>query len=247
VMADCERALGHPERAIELSRSAEADDLDADAAAELSIVVAGARADLGQIDAALAHLERVGLDRAEEHPRLAYAYADLLLQAGRRAEALTWFIRSANSDTDEETDALERVETLSVEDAEAGDSDRPDLAPADTGPADSGLVDSSEERALPPADQSAEPEPDVDTLEPESNEDESNEDESNDGADVTPAEPVFDSDDFLGDDDLEFKPPSPAQASADVGETADPAHSVIIDDNDVPSLLFSDDQQTGDR
>ena len=39
VMADCERALGHPERAIELSRSAEADDLDPDAAAELSIVV----------------------------------------------------------------------------------------------------------------------------------------------------------------------------------------------------------------
>ena len=80
VMADCERALGHPERAIELSRSAEADELDPEAATELSIVVAGARADLGQIDAALAHLERVGLDKAEEHPRLAYAYADLLLQ-----------------------------------------------------------------------------------------------------------------------------------------------------------------------
>ena len=128
VMADCERALGHPERAIELSRSAEADELDADAAAELSIVVAGARADLGQIDAALAHLERVGLDRAEEHPRLAYAYADLLLQAGRRAEALTWFIRSANSDADEETDALERVEALSLENAQAGDSDPQDPA-----------------------------------------------------------------------------------------------------------------------
>ena len=123
VMADCERALGHPERAIELSRSAEADDLDPDAAAELSIVVAGARADLGQIDAALAHLERIGLDKAEEHPRLAYAYADLLLQAGRRPEALTWFIRSANSDADEETDALDRVEALSLEATDAANAD----------------------------------------------------------------------------------------------------------------------------
>ena len=108
-MADCERALEHPERAIELSRSAEADDLDPDASVELSIVVSGARADLGQIDAGLAHLERIGLDRAETHPRLAYAYADLLLKAGRNQDALSWFIRSADADAEEETDALERV------------------------------------------------------------------------------------------------------------------------------------------
>ena len=119
VMADCERALGHPEKAIELSRSAEADELDPEAATELSIVVAGARADLGQVDAALAHLERLGLDKAEEHPRLAYAYADLLLKAGRQQEALSWFIRSANADTEEETDALDRVE------ADVGGRDSP--------------------------------------------------------------------------------------------------------------------------
>jgi tetratricopeptide (TPR) repeat protein len=230
VMADCERALGHPERAIELSRSAEADELDADAAAELSIVVAGARADLGQIDAALAHLERVGLDRAEEHPRLAYAYADLLLRAGRRAEALTWFIRSANSDTEEETDALERVEALSLENAQAGDSDRQDPPLAD-----SALADAGSGRPLPPVDQSAEPEPNVDTLELASSDD----------ADVPAAETAVVSDDFLGDDDLEFKPPSPAPA--DDSATADPAQSSTIDDNDMPSPLFSDDPQLGDR
>ena len=116
VMADCERALEHPEKAIELSRSAEADELDPDASIELSIVVAGARADLGQIDAALAHLERIGLDKAEQHPRLAYAYADLLLKAGRDQEALSWFIRSADVDNDEETDALDRVAELSESD-----------------------------------------------------------------------------------------------------------------------------------
>jgi len=113
VMADSERALGHPERAIELSRSAEADDLDEDAAIELAIVVAGARADLGQIDAALAHLERIGWREEAPNPRIAYAYADLLLQAGRRQEALTWFVRAADADTDEETDAGDRLAELS--------------------------------------------------------------------------------------------------------------------------------------
>jgi uncharacterized protein YjbI with pentapeptide repeats len=115
VLADCERALGHPEKAIELSRSAEADELDPEASIELSIVVAGARADLDQVDVALANLERLGLDKAETHPRLAYAYADLLLKAGRQQEALSWFIRSANADAEEETDALDRVADLSDE------------------------------------------------------------------------------------------------------------------------------------
>jgi len=123
VMADCERALGHPERAIELSRSAEADVLDPEASTELSIVVSGARADLGQIDAAMAHLERLGLDKAEEHPRLAYAYADLLLKAGRPDEALSWFIRAANADAEEETDALDRVADLSGGEADGDESD----------------------------------------------------------------------------------------------------------------------------
>ncbi len=120
VMADSERALGHPERAIELSRSAEADDLDEDAAIELAIVVAGARADLGQIDAALAHLERIGWREDAPNARIAYAYADLLLQAGRKQEALTWFVRSADADADEETDAGERLAQLSASLDEAG-------------------------------------------------------------------------------------------------------------------------------
>ena len=117
VMADCERALGHPERAIELSRSAEADALDPESATELSIVVAGARADLGQVDTAIAQMERVGLEKLESNPRLAYAYADLLLKQGRRQDALSWFIRSADADLEEETDALERVEELGAEES----------------------------------------------------------------------------------------------------------------------------------
>ena len=49
VLADCERALGHPEKAIELARSEQAAELDDEARIELATVVAGARADLGQI------------------------------------------------------------------------------------------------------------------------------------------------------------------------------------------------------
>ena len=81
VLADCERALEHPERAIEIGRSAEADGLDPAAAIELKIVVAGARADLGQIDAALVMLEAAGAGGDAVEPwtsRLQYAYADLL-------------------------------------------------------------------------------------------------------------------------------------------------------------------------
>ena len=139
VMADSERALGHPERAIELSRSAEADDLDEDAAIELAIVVAGARADLGQIDAALAHLERIGWREEAPNPRIAYAYADLLLQAGRRQEALTWFVRAADADTDEETDAGDRLAELSATLGEtsftAAGSGSDDLVSTDVGSA----------------------------------------------------------------------------------------------------------------
>ena len=79
-------------------------------------------ADLGQVDAALAQIQRLGLDKAEAHPRLAYAYADLLLKADRRDEALSWFIRAANADLDEETDALERLADLGVE-GEPADAD----------------------------------------------------------------------------------------------------------------------------
>lgn len=117
VMADCERALGHPEKAIEMSRSAEAADLDPASAAELRIVVAGARADLGQLDAALAHLEAaVESEKLEPFSaRLFYAYADLLLQAERRPEAIDFFMKAAEADVDEETDAGDRLTELAGE------------------------------------------------------------------------------------------------------------------------------------
>lgn len=116
LLADCERGVGRPERAIELSRSPEAAELSDEDADELRIVVAGARADLGQLEQALAVLAspppdptRIGQTTA----RLCYAYADTLLALGRNDEALQWFLKAAGADVDGVTDAEERVGELS--------------------------------------------------------------------------------------------------------------------------------------
>ncbi len=93
VMADCERGLGRPERAIALAESPEAAQLDAEGLAELRIVVSGARLDMGQPDAAVVALQ--GPDLAPRRPapwhaRTFTAYADALRAAGRGEEALLW-------------------------------------------------------------------------------------------------------------------------------------------------------------
>ena len=111
-LADCERALGRPERAIDLFRGADKDTLDQAGAIELLIVAAGARGDLGQHDAAVAMLqvrELTADEDAEWAVRLRYAYADALLAAGRRDEAREWFARAAAADEDSLTDAAERL------------------------------------------------------------------------------------------------------------------------------------------
>ncbi|WP_420811620.1 hypothetical protein [Nocardia mangyaensis] len=115
VMADCERGLGRPERAIELGRSEEAQRLSGDEATELRIVVAGARMDLGQFDQAVVTLQTSDLDPARTGSaaaRLFYAYADALVAAGRTDEGLQWFLNAAAADLDGETDAEDRATEL---------------------------------------------------------------------------------------------------------------------------------------
>ncbi|WP_255470939.1 M48 family metallopeptidase, partial [Pseudarthrobacter sp. B4EP4b] len=93
VMADCERGLGRPDRALDVVRSEEAQDLDAPGKVELAIVAAGARTDLGQLDAAVAELEipQLDINRAFSYsPRLFRAYADALAAVGRTTEAEKW-------------------------------------------------------------------------------------------------------------------------------------------------------------
>ena len=110
MMADCERGLGRPERALELLR----DIRDGDPAlkVESQIVAAGARSDMGQHEAALVLLdipELTGLPAGSERARLQYAYAAALDALGRSDEAREWFTKAAESDVDGITDAAERL------------------------------------------------------------------------------------------------------------------------------------------
>nr|WP_239093885.1 Replicase polyprotein 1ab [Micromonospora andamanensis] len=126
VIADSERALGRPERAIDLFRGADQEKLDPAVATELLIVAAGARGDLGQRDAAVAMLQVPDLTSDTVQPwtaRLRYAYADALLAVGRRAEAREWFSRAAEVDTEAETDAAERLLELDGVVIEGDDED----------------------------------------------------------------------------------------------------------------------------
>jgi len=115
IMADCERALKRPERAITLDTEQARAKLSVDGQVELSIVVAGARRDLGQVEAAVRLLESESLltkSRADWVARLRYAYADALLAAGRSEDALEWFHRTVAVDGNTSTDATERIREL---------------------------------------------------------------------------------------------------------------------------------------
>lgn len=115
LMADAERGLGRPERALELAASPEARGLATAERVELALVVSGARRDLGQLDAAVLALQLPELTATATHaftPRLSYGYAEALLAAGREDDALGWFARAADTDHDGVTDADERVAEL---------------------------------------------------------------------------------------------------------------------------------------
>lgn len=85
VMADCERGLGRPERALALAQEPEAATLAPEAQVELAIVVSGARLDLGQAEAAVATLATPSVRAAVglQAVRVAQARATALEAAGQ--------------------------------------------------------------------------------------------------------------------------------------------------------------------
>ncbi|MBM7497130.1 MULTISPECIES: hypothetical protein [Oerskovia] len=89
IMADCERGLERPERAIALAASEEASTLDATGRTELALVVSGARVDLGEFEAALAVLDQIPAADAtgDLALRVLQAKASVLEAAGRTEEA----------------------------------------------------------------------------------------------------------------------------------------------------------------
>ncbi|MGW0659735.1 hypothetical protein [Streptodolium elevatio] len=115
VMADCERGLGRPERALQMAGAPEVKELDKAAQIELRIVAAGARRDMGQLDAAVVTLQVPELNAQgtkEWTARLRYAYADALLEVGREDEAREWFARASDADADGSTGAAQRLAEL---------------------------------------------------------------------------------------------------------------------------------------
>jgi tetratricopeptide (TPR) repeat protein len=115
LMADCERALGRLDRALDLVTSPEARNADQQTKIELRIVESGIRRDQGLVDAAVVALQIPELTDGRAKPayaRLYYAYADALLAAGREDEARVWFGKAAAADVDGETDAAERCDEL---------------------------------------------------------------------------------------------------------------------------------------
>jgi tetratricopeptide (TPR) repeat protein len=112
VMADCERGLGRPLKALNLAGSDEVKRLAKPEEIEMRIVASGARRDLGELDAAVITLtcKELKTENEEWAVRLRYAYADALHTAGRKDEAAEWFSKCAAIDHDELTDAADRAQ-----------------------------------------------------------------------------------------------------------------------------------------
>ncbi|MFC3518551.1 hypothetical protein ACFPZ0_17375 [Streptomonospora nanhaiensis] len=179
VIADCERGLGRPERALDIARDPAADQLPIEDRIELRIVAAGARRDLGQPQAALVELQVPELKERRARPwvaRLFYAYADALLEVGREEEAREFFARASAvdregvTDADERLAALEGVEIVDVGDdviwtdaedpyAEDGDEDGFAEAEAEGRPAADASADRPEAAAVPEAAEGGKPGP----------------------------------------------------------------------------------------
>jgi hypothetical protein len=114
MMVDSERGLGRPEKALEEGRSIPRSSLPVPVQVELAIAMSGARLDLGQKDAALDELRIPQLDpntAFEYSPALFDAYAAVLEELGRDAEAEEWYERSERA-----SEALEQSENGGVGD-----------------------------------------------------------------------------------------------------------------------------------
>ena len=118
VIADCYRAMGKPEKAVELCDEIQSDQVDAAVLYEGAIVGAGALADMKKLDEAVARLEALDLrpqNPEEHHLRAWYVLGDLLEKSGRFTQARRWFeaITSADPDLTDAGERLTRMERRS--------------------------------------------------------------------------------------------------------------------------------------
>lgn len=127
LMADCERGLGRPDRALAVAHEAAAETLSDEARVELAMVVSGARLDLGEPDAALAALSTAVARAATGSlaSAVARARATALAAAGRTEEA-----RAVLAALPLEEDDDDGVVVVDLED----DDDPPNPQPGHTAP-----------------------------------------------------------------------------------------------------------------
>jgi hypothetical protein len=125
LLADIERGLGRPERAIAIFERSDRSRMEPDTAAELLLVAASAYGDLGQPAAGVALIRRHArwpVELADHHLRLAYAEGALAEQAGDSARARTAFTRVVQADPDFH-DAADRLERLELSGGPPGTAD----------------------------------------------------------------------------------------------------------------------------
>ncbi|MGM1458887.1 MAG: hypothetical protein ABZF75_00585, partial [Columbia Basin potato purple top phytoplasma] len=133
LMVDSERGLERPDRALELGRSVDREELTVPTRVELAIAMSGARLDQEQPELALAELEIPQLDPERAFswsPALFGAYATVLEELGRDADAERWIAlaeRAARALQDEVGD-----ETIEIIDVQIDDEDA-ELLDAETG------------------------------------------------------------------------------------------------------------------
>ncbi|WP_456847544.1 hypothetical protein, partial [Cellulomonas sp. P5_C6] len=156
IMADCERGLGRPERALALAQEPEAETLDAEAKIELAIVVSGARLDLGQAEAAVAALATADVRAATGlvAVRVAQARATALEAAGRADEAAAELAPYTQDQLDEAAGNVEVEDDVVAfdlsefdEDGEYDEDESDDDAPVDSAAAELDDEDESDDDA----------------------------------------------------------------------------------------------------
>ena len=156
VMADCERGLGRPDRALAVAAEPGAATLPPESRIELALVVAGARLDLGDPQAALVTLATAEIDRAtgEVADRVNEVRATALEAAGRTAEAAELRALHGLTDADEPEDDIvvfdldeSDEDDAVVRDEESSGEGRTEREPSDEEPSeeDSTDEDSTEE------------------------------------------------------------------------------------------------------
>ncbi|WP_100443924.1 hypothetical protein [Glycomyces xiaoerkulensis] len=150
MIADCERATGHPERAIDLYREFGDDEsIDPETRVELLIVAAGARRDMGMDEAATAMLKVGALNSPRAEPwvaRLRFAYAEHLLADGRDEEAREWLSKAVAADEAGLSGAAERLLELEGVDFEELEYEPDDEIGADRPPAPEESDDTADRR-----------------------------------------------------------------------------------------------------